>query len=44
LRSLPSIWTDLVAEDPFNVVAAGRAAFRLQELLDLAQMIQALAS
>jgi hypothetical protein len=44
LRSLPSIWTDLVAEDPFNVVAAGRAAFRLQELLDLAQLIQALAS
>jgi hypothetical protein len=39
LRSLPANWTDLVAEDPFNVVAAGRATLRLQELLDLAHLI-----
>ena len=39
VRSLPACWTDLVAEDPFNAVAAGRAAFRLQELLDLVQLI-----
>ena len=39
LRSLPANWTDLVAEDPFNVVAAGRAAFRVQELLELALLI-----
>ena len=39
VRSLPASWTDLVAEDPFNAVAAGRAAFRLQELLDLVQLI-----
>jgi hypothetical protein len=36
---LPASWTDLVAEDPFNVVAAGRAAFRAHELLDLVQLI-----
>jgi hypothetical protein len=28
-----------VAEDPFNVVAAGRAAFRLEELLELVRVI-----
>ena len=44
LRSLPANWTDLVAEDPFNVVAAGRAAFRVQELLELAQLIGVLKS
>jgi hypothetical protein len=42
LRSVPADWTDLVAEDPFNVVAAGRASLRTQELLDLAQLIAAL--
>ncbi len=42
LRSVPANWTDLVAEDPFNVVAAGRAAFRVQELLDLAHLIKML--
>jgi hypothetical protein len=28
LRSLPANWTNAVAEDPFNVVAAGRVASR----------------
>jgi hypothetical protein len=42
LRSIPAAWTDLVADDPFNIMAAGRAAFRTQELLDLAQLISAL--
>ena len=42
LRSLPANWTDLVTEDPFNVVAAGRAALRVQELLDLAHLIKML--
>jgi hypothetical protein len=36
---MPANWTDLVAEDPFNAVAAGRAAFRVQELLELVQLI-----
>jgi hypothetical protein len=39
LRSVPASWTDLVADDAFNVVAAGRAAFRTQELLELAHLI-----
>ena len=38
-RSLPANWTDIVAEDPFNVVAAGRAALRVNELLELVQLI-----
>ena len=44
LRSLPANWTDLVAEDPFNMVASGRAAFRAQELLELAHLIEAIES
>jgi hypothetical protein len=44
LRSVPAIWTNLVAEDSFNVVAAGRAALRLQELLELAGLLAALRS
>ncbi len=39
LRSLPAKWTSAVAEDAFNVVAAGRAAFRVEELLELARLI-----
>lgn len=27
LRSLPATWTDLVAEEPFNVVADGRVRY-----------------
>ena len=38
LRSIPASWTDLIADDAFNVVAAGRAAFRTQELLELAHL------
>ena len=44
LRSVPAVWTDLIPEDPFNAMAAGRAAFRVRELLDLAQMIRRLKS
>jgi len=39
LRSVPADWTSLVAEDAFNVVAAGRAALRLHELLELAELL-----
>ena len=44
LRSVPAVWTSLVAEDPFNVVAAERSALRLQELLELAVLLTALRS
>lgn len=30
LCSLPANWTSTVAEDPFNVVAAGGAVFRVE--------------
>ena len=35
-RSLPSAWTDAAAPDPFVVVAAGRSAFRVADLLAVA--------
>ncbi len=40
LRSLPADWTNVVAEDAFNVVAGGRAAFRVEELLELIRLIR----
>jgi hypothetical protein len=40
LVSLPAEWTDVVAGDPFVVVAAGRAPFHLAGLLDLAELIE----
>jgi hypothetical protein len=44
LVSLPVSWTDLAAPDPFVEVAAGRAAFRTQDLLALAEVLDRLAS
>jgi hypothetical protein len=43
-RSIPANWTDLVAEDPFNVVAAGRAQLRVKELIDLVHLIGSIKS
>jgi len=42
LRKIPAGWTDVVAEDPFVVVSAGRSAFRVADLLMLADLIEAL--
>jgi Family of unknown function (DUF5372) len=42
LRKIPACWTDVVAEDPFVVVAAGRAAFHVADLLMLADLIETL--
>lgn len=39
LLSLPAEWTDVVAEDPFVVVAAGRAPFCTAGLLELADLV-----
>ena len=39
LVSVPAAWTDLVAPDPFVVVAAGRAAFRAGDLAELAELV-----
>jgi hypothetical protein len=39
LVSLPAEWTDVVAEDPFVVVAAGRSPFRVEQLLELSELV-----
>jgi hypothetical protein len=44
LVSLPVEWTDMAAEDPFAVVAAGRAPFHVARLLELADLIARLSS
>jgi hypothetical protein len=41
LASVPASWTDVVAEDPFVSLAAGRSLFRLEDLLKLAELIAA---
>jgi hypothetical protein len=42
LRSLPLAWTSVAPADPFVVLAAGRARFRLEDLCRLAQLLTAL--
>ena len=39
LRSVPARWTSAVEPDPFDVVAAGRALFRLEDVLRLARLV-----
>ena len=43
LISLPAQWTDVVAEDPFVVIAAGRCPFRLEDLVAVADLVDRLA-
>jgi hypothetical protein len=40
LRSLPRAWTDAADVDPFVALAAGRSAFRLEDLLELAELVE----
>jgi len=42
LSSLPAGWTDAVAADPFVVVAAGRSALRVEDLVALASLLDGL--
>jgi hypothetical protein len=42
LAWMPAEWTDVVADDPFVVVAAGRAPFRAADLLELAALVERL--
>jgi uncharacterized protein DUF5372 len=44
LGSLPAAWTDVVAEDPFVVMAAGRSPFRVDDLVRLAELVGRLRS
>ena len=43
LKAIPIGWTSLAASDPFVTMAAGRAAFRLGDLLALVQLIREIA-
>jgi Family of unknown function (DUF5372) len=44
LLSLPAEWTDVVPEDPFVVVACGRAPFHLAGLVALSELLASLAA
>jgi Family of unknown function (DUF5372) len=44
LLPLPARWTDAVSADPFVEAAAGRAPFRTEDLLELADRVAQLAS
>ena len=41
LRSVPTSWTDAAPMNVFVVMAAGRSLFRVADLLELTQRIQA---
>lgn len=42
LTALPASWTDVVAADPFVTIAAGRAPFRADDLLEMVRLIHCL--
>ncbi len=41
--SVPPQWTDLVAADPEMILGAGRALFRLTDLMELERLVSRLA-
>ncbi len=42
MRFLPVRWTSMAAPDPFVLAAAGRAYFRLEDLIGLAKQMREL--
>jgi hypothetical protein len=38
--ALPLTWTSLVSPDPYLVVGRGRSRFRVEDLLELADLLQ----
>jgi len=42
VRTLPAAWTSIVPPDPSVVLAAGRSAFRVADLLTLSHLISRL--
>jgi hypothetical protein len=44
VSSLPVAWTDAVPADVFVTIAAGRSAFRVEDLVALRELISALAA
>ncbi len=43
VRSLPAGWTDVEGPDPFLVLSAGRACFRVEDLVALTRLLEELA-
>jgi hypothetical protein len=39
LQRIPASWTDVVGEDPFVAMSAGRSPLRVKELLQLAELL-----
>ena len=44
LTSIPTCWTSLFGRDPFVAMAAGRSYFRVEDLVELARLIEGLKS
>lgn len=42
MQRLPAAWTDVARVDPFVTVAAGRSPLRVEDLLELADLIERL--
>jgi hypothetical protein len=40
VRSVPTAWTNVAAEDPFVAMSRGRALFRTEDLVALAEVIR----
>ena len=40
VRSLPASWTSAGEEDAFRVMPAGRSAFRVEDLLELVEVVR----
>jgi hypothetical protein len=41
LACIPASWTDMIPPDPVVAISAGRSPFRLQDLLELARLVEA---
>ncbi|MCP3885767.1 MAG: transposase [Propionibacteriaceae bacterium] len=44
LRSIPTTWTNVAADDPFQCASDGRSWFRVDDLLALVSQVQTLKS
>ncbi|MCZ7664922.1 MAG: hypothetical protein FIA93_10300 [Deltaproteobacteria bacterium] len=44
VHSLPARWTDVEGVDPFLAISAGRAHFRVEDLVALVSLVQELKS
>jgi len=44
LRSLPTAWTSVASADPFVALSAGRSFFRIQDLLELVDVMARLSA